>query len=113
MQIMDFRNTTPDNYSMTDVRLGWDRWDDHQVFTYLCLSLKPKAYRRSRFEVSSRETKKHGARQLIITHDELQKMVEALRDELTLCYQVLNEHDLLSKLHDAKRNKATESSSST
>src|SRR5713101_1149216 len=113
MQIIDSRHESPDDYSITVVQLGWERWPGDPVSTYLSVSLKPEAYRRSRFEGSSRETKKHGARRLIITHDELQKMVEALRDELTLCYQVLNEHHLLSKLHDAKKNRAIESSGST
>jgi hypothetical protein len=110
MQIRDTHHQTLDDYSIEDVQVRYDRSVEPPGFyTYLSVSLKPEVYARSRFEGVSYETKKQGARELIIQHRELQKMVGALvgalRDELHLCYQVLSDHDLLTKLREAKRNR--------
>jgi hypothetical protein len=113
MHIKDTRHATLDDYSITDVqvRCDWSEGSKH-VVPYLNVSVKPQAYERARFDGSSRETKKTGAREVMIYFHELQKMMDALKDELDLCHQLLLEHDLIPKLVEARANKPPQRNSS-
>jgi hypothetical protein len=51
----------------------------------------------------SYETKKHGARELIIRADELAQMMDALGDEVRLCHKVLLDNNLISELKKARQ----------
>lgn len=109
MEIVDTRHVTPDEYSIEEIRVGynWSRPEPKYVGSYLSISLKPKGYLRNRFSDGgvSYETKKHGAQQLIIHADEIKQMVEAFSDEVTLCHKLLLEHDLVPELIKARHSK--------
>src|SRR5947209_3689717 len=93
MQIRDTRHTTLDRFSIEDLHVTCEHFDysDPASFnTYVRVSLKPEPYMRNRFAEGGQsvEVKKTGARELIIHQSELQKMMEAISDELHLCYKV-------------------------
>src|SRR5713101_2708399 len=102
MRIIDTRHETPDDYTIKDVAVNTEVVHDpgrrRLVYTNVRVSLEPEPYLRNRFALGqSHEKKKHGARELIISHEELQQMIGALRGELDRCYQFLCDHKLLSE----------------
>jgi hypothetical protein len=67
---------------------------------------------RSRFAEggASYEKKKHGARELRIRASELRQIMDAYREEVELCHQLLLEHGLMPKLAEARRTSQEKSS---
>ena len=102
MRIKDSRHQTLDDYSIETVQVLTDacRGEHPFVYPYLNVSLKAKPYSRDRFSQggTSYETKKHGARAIMLGFDELQMLTDAVREEMGLCYDVLNKHGLLREL---------------
>ena len=113
MQIIDTRHVTPDDYRIEKIHVGYD-WGSNPKYVqpYISVSLKPQPYFRNRFAEGgqSYERKIHGAERLIIRAPELQKMMEALTDELQLCHKVILEHDLVPALIDARHEKTAQQS---
>lgn len=113
MQIEDTRHVTLDDYEITAVNVGYD-WSTHPpkyVERYISITLEPEGYLRDRFDQGgqSYEKKKHGARRLVIRGRELEKIMGALNDEVTLCHQLLLDHGLIPELKirrsDANQNR--------
>lgn len=114
MEIEDTRSATPDRFSIEDLRVGYD-WDTDTerkwVSRYLLIYLKPEGYLRDRFASggSSYETKKHGARRIKLNADEIAQIMDALKNEVEICHQVLLEKGLIPELAEARRQAAEKS----
>ncbi len=113
MQISDTRNKTPNHYSIQDVKVRFEIRGSIQdpakkkrtecMQPHLVVALKAEPYSRNRFEGSTYETKKHGAKALVIDCEELEIMVGALRKELAYCYSVFLKNSLFGKLDEFKK----------
>jgi hypothetical protein len=110
----DARRQTLDPYSIQDVTVhvggGGRRLrekDDGSTIPWpdACIevALTPEPSTRFRGYSSSYEAKKYGAEALFIDGDELERMVGALKKELTYCYVVLGENKLLDNLNALKK----------
>jgi hypothetical protein len=102
MEIIDTRHTTPDLFSIKDVRVAydWSREGAKYVSPTLIVSLEPEGYMRDRFAQggASYEKKKHGARQIKITGREMKRLIAVFNEEVDLCHQVLLDHGLIPEL---------------
>jgi hypothetical protein len=72
------------------------------MYQYLTIDLEPQLYSRNRFEGSSFEKKKHGARRIIIYFNEFQMILDTIKKEIDLCHRLIQEHGLLGELHNEK-----------
>jgi hypothetical protein len=107
MQIITTQHKTPDNYSIKDVEITGVEGPRGNCCLAVRVSLEPSRYLRRRGDGWSGERKKNGARELIVTHEELQQMIGTLKGELDRCYEFLAERDLLTEFY-----RATESAAS-
>jgi hypothetical protein len=116
MEIIDSRHVTPDRFSIEEILVDYDWSEGKRAYASasLIVYLKPEGYMRTRFiEGASYETKKHGARRLIIRAHELKQMTEAFSNEVDLCHQLLAEHGLMPKLAEARRQASVKEHPST
>jgi hypothetical protein len=92
MEIIRPNSTSPDPYSIADIKVSCERNGD-RVALYLIVSLKPDIYQRNCFE-TERLTRKKYPCELRIHLSEFHAMDDALRRELKDSYQFIVEHDL-------------------
>lgn len=102
---------TPDQYSISDVRVGFEpAWKslhpEEKVGKFLLsVDLEPEGHFRERGFDRSYETKKNACT-LRIEEDELERIQEALRQELKNAYQFLLDNKGLLEQYNKKQQKS-------